>query len=157
MVDAHVLPGGPLATRSTRNGSCTGASRGARATRPVVQDQLVVHPALAAEPAEEGAVERGADVVPGLVRGEGDRPAGGGDPGHQRVGVDVSDTGRHRVLLLEQQAVAGTGLGPVQLDAHVEQQVVVGRQRIETGDVQVRAGGNAHAARARRASRPDPP
>ena len=69
-----------------------------------------------------------------------------------------SPTRRHRILLLEQQAVAGTGLGPVQLHPHVEEQVVVGRQRIETGDVQVRAGMQRPSQRVHvRASHPDPP
>ena len=51
------------------------------------------------------------------------------DRPHQLVGVRVAEGVGHRVLLLEQQAIAGTPGDAVQLDPRGEQDVVVGAER----------------------------
>ncbi len=65
--------------------------------------------------------------------------SGLGDPRHQHVRVGVARCERHRVLVREQQPVAGLRGDPVQLDADCEQLVVTPLQVLEQLRRDVRA------------------
>ncbi len=106
----------------------------------VPQRQAAAQRPFPAGPAQR-AGQRALDAGPGVVARPRDRAGGVGDGPHQQVGVRVAERGRHRVLLLERQPVAGPPRAPVQLDAGAEQ----GRVRVVEGAVVVvpqdRAGG----------------
>ena len=91
--------------------------------------------------AGQGADQRALDAGPGVVAGPGDGAGGVGHGSHEHVGVGVAEGAGHRVLLLEEQAVAGSAGAPVQLDAHAQQRVVGVAQAGVVLVPQDRAGG----------------
>ena len=106
--------------------------------RAFAQDDPGGHVAVAEQPAPEHALERGADAGPEVVAHPGDGARRGGERPHHGVGVGVPERGGDRVLLLEQESVAGPAGAAVQLDPGGQQREVGG---LDLGRVAVEEGG----------------